>query len=124
MGCAFRSVIGGYERFGKLGLMEDVVIQGCGPIGLYSTIVSRESGASTIIVVNAPQNRLELAKRWGTDRVINIEEVKTSEERKEMLLAPTNGRGPENVVEGAGVPATVAEGLEIIQKGGKYLILG
>ncbi len=30
VGCAFRTVIGGYERFGKLGLMEDVVIQGCG----------------------------------------------------------------------------------------------
>ncbi len=42
MGCAFRSVVGGYERFGRVGLMEDFVIQGCGPIGLYSTVVARE----------------------------------------------------------------------------------
>ena len=66
--------------------MEDFVIQGCGPIGLYSTVVARESGARTIIVVGAPQNRLELAKRWGADHVINIDEVKTPEERKEMIL--------------------------------------
>ncbi len=124
VGCAFRTVIGGYERFGKLGLMEDMVIQGCGPIGLYSTVVARESGARTIIVVGAPQNRLELAKRWGADHVINIDEVKSAEERKEIILSLTQGRGPENVVEATGVPAAFAEGLEFIQKGGKYLILG
>jgi threonine dehydrogenase-like Zn-dependent dehydrogenase len=124
VGCAFRSVLGGYERFGKVGLMEDFVIQGCGPIGLYSTVVARESGARTIIVVGAPTNRLELAKRWGADHVINIEEVKSADDRKRMILDLTNGRGPENVVEATGIPAAVAEGLELIQKGGKYLILG
>ena len=41
-----------------------------------------------------------------------------------MILGLTNGRGPENVVEATGVPAAVAEGVELIQKGGKYLILG
>ena len=29
VGCAFRSVVAGYERFGKVGLMNDVVVQGC-----------------------------------------------------------------------------------------------
>jgi len=124
VGCAFRSVVGGYDRFGKVGLMEDFVIQGCGPIGLYSTVVARESGARTIIVVGAPQNRLDLALRWGADHVINIDEVKDAGERKQMILDLTNGRGPHNVVEATGVPAAVAEGLEIIMKGGKYLILG
>lgn len=124
VGCAFRSVIGGYERFGQVGLMEDFVIQGCGPIGLYSTVVARESGARTIIVVGAPANRLGLAMRWGANHVINIDEHKSAEERREMILDLTHGRGPENVVEASGVPATVAEGLEMIQKGGRYLILG
>jgi threonine dehydrogenase-like Zn-dependent dehydrogenase len=124
VGCAFRSVMGGYERFGQVGLMEDFVIQGCGPIGLYSTVVARESGARTVIVVGAPANRLGLAKRWGADHVINIDEVKSAEERKQMILELTNGRGPENVVEATGVPAAFGEGLELIQKGGKYLILG
>ena len=124
VGCAFRTVMGGYERFGQVELMTDFVIQGCGPIGLYSTVVARESGARTIIVVGAPRNRLELAKKWGADHVIDIEEVPDADERKQMILALTQGRGPENVVEATGVPAAFAEGLEIIQKGGKYLILG
>lgn len=124
VGCAFRTVVGGYERFGKVGLMEDFVIQGCGPIGLYSTVVARESGARTVIVVGAPANRLELAKKWGADHVINIDEYKDAEERRQMILELTHGRGPENVVEASGYPPAVAEGLEMIQKGGKYLILG
>jgi threonine dehydrogenase-like Zn-dependent dehydrogenase len=124
VGCAFRSVIAGYDRFGKVGLMEDFVIQGCGPIGLYATVVARESGARKIIVVGAPANRLELAKKWGADHVINIDEHKDPEERRQMILSLTSGRGPENVVEASGVPSVVAEGLEMIMKGGKYLILG
>jgi len=124
VGCAFRSVLGGYERFGQVGLMEDFVIQGCGPIGLYSTVVARESGARTIVVVGAPKSRLGLAKRWGADHVIDIDEVKSADDRSQMILDLTQGRGPENVVEATGVPAAFAEGLEFIQKGGKYLILG
>lgn len=124
VGCAFRSVMAGYDRFGKVGIMEDFVIQGCGPIGLYSTVVARESGARTIIVVGAPANRLALAKRWGADHVIDIDEVRSADERRQMILSLTQGRGPENVVEATGVPAAFGEGLELIQKGGKYLILG
>jgi L-iditol 2-dehydrogenase len=124
VGCAFRSVVGGFDRFGKVGFMEDFVIQGCGPIGLYSTLVARESGARSIIVVGAPANRLELARRWGADHVINIEEIRDAEQRRRMILDLTQGRGPENVVEASGVPVAVAEGLEMIQKGGHYLILG
>jgi len=124
VGCAFRTAIAGYERFGKVGLMEDFVIQGCGPVGLYSTVVARESGARTIIVVGAPANRLELAKKWGADHVIDIDEYQDAEERRQMILELTHGRGPENVVEASGYPPAVAEGLEMIMKGGKYLILG
>jgi threonine dehydrogenase-like Zn-dependent dehydrogenase len=124
VGCAFRSVVAGYERFGKIGLMEDVVIQGAGPIGLYSTVVARESGARKIIVVGAPQFRLDLAKRWGADHVINIDEHKTAEERKELILSLTHGRGPSIVVEASGVPAAFNEGVDLIQRGGRYLVLG
>ncbi len=124
VGCAFRSVVAGYERLGKIGFQEDVVIQGAGPIGLYSTVVARESGARKIIVVGAPQKRLDLALRWGADAVINIDEIQLGTRRKEQILDLTEGRGPALVVEGSGIPAAFTEGLELIQKGGRYLVLG
>ncbi|MCX8032226.1 MAG: zinc-binding dehydrogenase [Thermoleophilia bacterium] len=124
VGCAFRTVVAGYERFGKVPFMSDVVIQGSGPVGLYSAVVARESGARKVIVVGAPANRLELAKQWGADEVISIEEHPDANERKEIILSLTQGRGPEVVVEASGYPPAVAEGLDMIQKGGRYLILG
>ncbi len=124
VGCAFRSVVAGYERLGGVRFQENVVIQGAGPIGLYSCLMAAEGGAARVIVVGAPAGRLELAKKWGAAAVINIDEVKDSGQRKEQILALTNGRGPELVVEGSGVPIAFNEGLGMIQKGGRYLVLG
>ena len=124
VGCAFRTVVGGFERFGGLRFQENVVIQGSGPVGLYATVMAAEAGAGKIIVVGAPANRLALAMKWGATDVINIDEVKDAGERKKQILALTNGRGPEVVVECSGAPIAFNEGLDMIQKGGRYLVMG
>jgi L-iditol 2-dehydrogenase len=124
VGCAFRTVVGGYERFGGIRFQENVVIQGSGPVGLYAAVVAAESGAGKVIVVGAPHGRLDLAKKWGASDVINIDEVKDAGQRKEQILALTAGRGPEVVVECSGVPIAFNEGLDMIQKGGRYLVMG
>ncbi len=124
VGCAFRTVVGGYERFGGIRFQENVVIQGAGPVGLYSALVAAESGAGRVIVIGAPEGRLDLAKEWGASHVINIDEVKEPSGRKDRVLALTAGRGPEVVVECSGVPAAFSEGLDMIQKGGRYLVMG
>ncbi len=124
VGCAFRSVVAGYERLGGIHFQENVVIQGAGPIGLYSSLMAVEGGAGKVIVIGAPKNRLDLAKAWGASEVINIDEMKDPKQRKEQVLALTEGRGPELVIEGSGVPAAFNEGLDMIQKGGRYLIIG
>lgn len=122
--CAFRSVVAAFERLGGIGIQNDVAIQGAGPIGLYSLLLALEGGARTTVVVGAPQERLDLAKKWGANHVINIDELGNSSERKDRILDLTNGRGPDIVIEGSGAPTAFQEGLEMIRKGGKYLIIG
>jgi threonine dehydrogenase-like Zn-dependent dehydrogenase len=124
VGCAFRSVIAGYERLGGINTQENVVVQGSGPIGLYSAVMAVEGGASKVIVIGAPDNRLELAKKWGANHTINIEEITEPAKRMEIVMDITDGRGPEVVIEGSGVPEAFNEGLDMIQKGGRYLVLG
>jgi threonine dehydrogenase-like Zn-dependent dehydrogenase len=124
VGCAFRSVVAAYERLGGIGFQDTVVIQGAGPIGLYSLVVARESGAGKTIVIGAPKERLELAKKWGADHVINIDEITDPAQRKAQVLELTNGRGPEIVVECSGFPPAFSEGVEMLQKAGRYLIIG
>ena len=124
VGCAFRSVVAAYERLGGIGFQDTVVIQGAGPVGLYSLVVARESGAGKTIVIGAPEGRLELAKRWGADHVINIDEITDPVQRREQVLELTDGRGPEIVVECSGFPPAFSEGVEMLQKGGRYLVIG
>jgi threonine dehydrogenase-like Zn-dependent dehydrogenase len=122
VGCAFRTAVAAYERLG-VSVSGRCSHPGAGPVGLYSLLLAVEGGRKTI-VVGAPRLRLELAKRWGADHVINIEEVPDPSERQNQILDLTHGRGPDVVVEGSGVPAAFSEGLEMIRKGGRYLIIG
>jgi len=124
VGCAFRTVVAGFERLGKIAFQDTVLVQGAGPVGLYSLLMAGATGAGQVIVVGAPQKRLELAEKWGARHVLNIEEISDPAARKEQILDLTHGRGPEVVVECSGVPAAFNEGLDVIQKGGRYLVLG
>jgi L-iditol 2-dehydrogenase len=122
--CAFRTAVAAYERLGAIGVQSSFVIQGCGPVGLYYTLLAVAGGASQVIVVGAPDLRLGLAAKWGAASTINIENVPDAGERRAMVLELTGGRGPDVVVEASGVPAAFREGMDIVRRGGKYLIVG
>ncbi len=122
--CAFRTAVGAFERLGGLGMQSSVVIQGAGPVGLYSTILSDVLGAGKTITIGAPASRLNLARKLGADHVINIEEMPDPAQRKEEVLKLTDGRGPDIVVEASGVPIAFAEGIDLIRRGGRYLVIG
>lgn len=127
VGCAFRTVINGYEKLndhGGIKAGDTVVIQGSGPVGLYATVMAAQSGAIKVIVIGAPADRLELAKKWGATDVINIDEVKDSAERTKMVLEMTNGRGAEVIVECSGYPPAFNEGFDLLARAGIYLIMG
>ena len=49
------------ERFSNLPVGSTVVVQGAGAIGIASLVAARERGAHRVIVIGAPQSRLELA---------------------------------------------------------------
>jgi len=124
LGCAMRTIIHGLERIGHIKVGDIVVIQGSGPVGISGLIIARESGASKVIVIGAPRSRLELAKKFGADYTIDIEEVRDQGNRVKQILELTDGLGADIVLECAGVPSAVKEGIDMVRDGGKYLILG
>ncbi len=124
VGCAFRTVVSAFERLRGVGPKESVVILGCGPIGLYSTLLAAEGGAGKVMVVGAPRKRLELAKKWGANHVIDIEEVPDASQRLAEILGLTEKRGADVVVEASGGRTAFKEGLEMVRRGGRYLVIG
>jgi threonine 3-dehydrogenase len=53
-------------------LGEDVLITGAGPIGLMATAVARHAGARFVVVTDVNPWRLELARRMGATRTVDV----------------------------------------------------
>jgi threonine dehydrogenase-like Zn-dependent dehydrogenase len=84
---------------------------------------ARMLGAGTIIAVDLSEYRLEFARKLGADTVINASRS-TAGDRLSVIRDLTNGRGADVVVECAGVPEAVLEGLEMLRLGGLLVEAG
>jgi D-arabinose 1-dehydrogenase-like Zn-dependent alcohol dehydrogenase len=121
--CALSQVIYGLTQAG-LRFDDTVVIQGAGGLGLNAIAVAREMGAGRIIAIDGVASRLELAKEFGADDVIDLTKAKSDGERISRVLDLTKGRGADVVCEFVGLPAVVPEGLMMLRMGGTYLEIG
>jgi threonine dehydrogenase-like Zn-dependent dehydrogenase len=122
-GCALITAIHGVERTG-IEWRDNVVVQGAGPVGIAALAVAKSAGAGQVIVLGAPQARLDMARRFGADQVIDIDAVRTAAERVDAVRKLTGGYGADVVLECVGAPIAITEGMEMCRDGGKYLILG
>jgi threonine dehydrogenase-like Zn-dependent dehydrogenase len=86
--------------------------------------VARSAGAARVLVIGGPRHRLEMAKRFGADEVIDLDATAKPADRVAAVREWTGGHGADVVLECAGVPMAVGEGMEMCRDGGKYLILG
>ena len=107
----------------RLSYGSDVLIQGPGPLGVYAVAFARHLGASQIMVTGGSENRLQLCTAFGATVVLN-RRTTSIEERREFIFSRTGGRGVDVVVEAAGEPSAVNEGLVLVRPGGAYLSIG
>jgi L-iditol 2-dehydrogenase len=120
--CALVTMVHVVER-ARLGLNENVVVQGSGPLGLFAMALCRERGAGQVIALDTAEARLDVARAFGIDRAINVA-GRTDEEVVEEIRALTNGLGADVVIEATGVPQALLVGLKLPRDGGRYLTIG
>jgi D-arabinose 1-dehydrogenase-like Zn-dependent alcohol dehydrogenase len=121
--CALSQVIHGLDE-ARLRMGETVVVQGAGGLGLYACAVAKEMGAHRVIAIDAIAERLELARRFGADDVIDMSRVPDPKARVSQVMKLTDSWGADLVVEVAGVPEACNEGIRMTGRGGRYLVLG
>ncbi|MHA2252485.1 MAG: zinc-binding dehydrogenase [Candidatus Kariarchaeaceae archaeon] len=121
-GCGLPTAIHGVQR-ASIQLGDTVVVQGSGPVGLMAAILAKLSGAFEVIMVGAPDHRLQLAQAFGIEHIINIDNA-GPDERVRKVIELTNNRGADIVIEATGVPTAVKEGLQMTRDGGTYVIVG
>ena len=120
--CALSQVMYGLERV-DLQLGETVVVQGAGALGLYAVAVAKARGAKTVIAIDGVPERLELAREFGADEVIDITDT-TEKDRVKTVRRLTDGQGADVVVEVVGHPSAIDEGLKLAAQFGRYVEIG
>lgn len=123
---ALTPVLGNAVRWvrtlGKGRVGEPVVVLGAGVQGLATVIVAREAGLGPIIAVARGRNarKLELAKRYGADVIVDVER----EAVPDRVRAALDGRPLELAIECTGAQAMIDLAVELLDFGGRLVQAG
>lgn len=99
---------------------EDVLITGAGPIGMMAAAVARHVGARNIVITDINDFRLDLAKRMGATRTVNV----ASENLADVMHSLGMTEGFDVGLEMSGVPSAFRSMLSSMNHGGKVALLG
>ncbi|MCX7040772.1 MAG: alcohol dehydrogenase catalytic domain-containing protein [Spirochaetes bacterium] len=97
-----------------------VAVIGSG-LGVLHGLLARLRGAAPVIVIGDNAKRLAIAKEFGVDVTININDGKDPVAEVKRL---TGGRGADFVVEAVGTPKTYEQALEMVRPGGTLAAFG
>jgi alcohol dehydrogenase len=97
-----------------------VAVVGAGPIGLAAIMGARLFSPSHIVAIDLVDSRLDAAKQFGADIVVN-----NSREDAEAIIAElTGGLGADVSIEAVGMPATFEQAVRLARPGGHIANIG
>jgi threonine 3-dehydrogenase len=105
-------------KFPVLG--EDVLITGAGPIGLMAIAVVKQAGARNIVITDVNPYRLEIAKRMGASRAVDIRTESLEQVQGELGMQ----EGFDVAMEMSGSPSALADIIENTIHGANVALLG
>jgi alcohol dehydrogenase len=97
-----------------------VAVVGAGPIGLSAIAGARLYSPSHVVAIDRVPSRLEAAKRFGADVVIDP----THEKPLEVVRAMTEGLGADVSIEAVGTPAAFELTVSLARPGGHIANIG
>jgi L-iditol 2-dehydrogenase len=98
----------------------NVMIAGCGAIGLLTLQMARIRGARRVIATDLIEERLEVARRLGADATFQV----GPQEPVEEVLRVTDGRGVDIAFEVAGPPEALQQCLDAVRPAGEVVVIG
>jgi alcohol dehydrogenase len=97
-----------------------VAIVGAGPIGLSAMLTAQLFSPTHIIAIDLADVRLEAAKRFGADVVINS----GRDDPLAVVRKLTGGLGADVAIEAVGIPATFELATSLVRPGGRIANVG
>jgi len=115
--CTHATMAGAIRLTGYL-KNKNVLITGTGMLGLSACAMAREGGAKRVIAMDINKDRLEFARRFGADKLIDgklsIDEI--------MLQIPKEKI--DAIIDTTGIPSVMENGLEMLAIGGTAVWVG
>jgi len=99
---------------------EDVLITGAGPIGIMAVAIARFVGARHVVITDVNDYRLELAKKMGATRAINVQRESLDQTMRDLGMQ----EGFDVGLEMSGNAAAFRDLLRTMHHGGSVAILG
>jgi len=101
-------------------LGEDVLITGAGPIGIMAAAIAKHAGARYVVVTDVNPYRLDLARRMGATRTVDVTQEKLPDILEELGMK----EGFDVGMEMSGHPAAFNSMIDVMCHGGKIALLG
>jgi threonine 3-dehydrogenase len=101
-------------------LGEDVLITGAGPIGIMAAAVVRHAGARFVVITDVNPYRLELARKFGVTRALDVRTERIADVQKELGML----EGFDIGLEMSGNPTAFREMLGNMCHGARIAMLG
>jgi threonine dehydrogenase-like Zn-dependent dehydrogenase len=120
-GCGLNTAMHAIDR-AEIRLGDAVAVLGVGPVGQSVIAFAALSGASELMAIGGPAGRLSFARRMGATEVLDL--AQPEEERRQRVRDLTGGRGADVVIEVAGDPQAVRQGLDLLRDGGRMVVCG
>ncbi|MES2179138.1 MAG: zinc-binding dehydrogenase [Gemmatimonadota bacterium] len=120
-GCGLVTALHAVDMAG-IRLGESVAVLGVGPVGQSIVAFSSLSGASEVIAIGAPDDRLAFARRMGATASLSLDVPAAA--RLDAVRAATGGRGVDVVIEASGASDAIPQGLDMVRDGGRMIVCG
>lgn len=101
----------------NIGCEDIVVLSGAGALGLGMITYAHLRNPRKLIVLDMIDERLEKAKTFGADMVMNPSKTDVVEE----IMKLTDGYGCDIYIEATGHPSSVIQGMQMIRKLGRFV---
>ena len=99
---------------------EDVLITGAGPIGCMAAAIAKHVGARNVVITDVNDYRLDLARKLGATRAVNVTQQKIEDVMRELGMK----EGFDVGLEMSGNAQAFRQMLATMNNGGKIALLG
>ncbi len=101
-------------------LAEDVLITGAGPIGIMAAAIVKHAGARNVVITDMNPYRLELAKKMGVTRAVDVSKEKLPDVVKDLGMK----EGFDVGLEMSGSTKALNDMIDVMFHGGNIALLG